>query len=139
MGWIQNISQQRLVDGDHLNPGKNSMLIQIVDPGREFPKPKSKFKIIHKFEFLDLEDDSDYYEDEKITDKQAEQIVNALRHAVHNNMNVIVHCNMGVCRSGAVCEVGILMGLTDRYTYRVPNILVKTKMMNMLEIGYEES
>lgn len=28
MGWIQNISMQRVKDGDHTNPGKNSMLIQ---------------------------------------------------------------------------------------------------------------
>lgn len=137
MGWIQNISKRRVAEGDHQNPGKNSMLIQIADPAGEFPMPKYKFQVIHRFEFLDLEEEYDYYEEAKITDEQAGELVRVLRHAIHNDMNVIVHCNLGVCRSGAVCEVGVMMGLKDRYTHRIPNMLVKSKMMKVLGWTYE--
>ena len=54
MGWIQNISMLRAKEGDHPNPGENSMLIQIVDPAFGFPKTKYKFSEVYQFEFLDL-------------------------------------------------------------------------------------
>lgn len=136
--WIQNISMKRVVTGDHFNPGKNSMLIQIVDPAYPFPIPKFKFKEIYKFEFLDYEEsDITEYEEAKISDEQAEKLVKILRHAIHNKMNVIVHCHMGLCRSGAVCEVGVMMGLKDKETYRNPNTLVKKKMMKVLGWTYD--
>lgn len=137
MGWIQNISMKRFIDGDFPNPGKNSMLIQITDPAWGFPKSSHKFKVIHQFEFLDLEDGDSFYNEAKITDEQAEKIVKALKHAVHNDMNVIVHCHMGHCRSGAVCEVGVMMGLKDKFFYRNPNMLVKYKLMKALGWTYE--
>jgi len=135
--WIQNISMRRLMDGDHTNPGKDSVLIQIVDPDREFPKPKFKFSEVHQFRFLDLEEDDSWGEDQKITDEQALDIVNILKSAHDSRKNVIVHCHLGVCRSGAVCEVGTMMGFKDRRTYRNPNMLVKKKLMNALGWGYE--
>ncbi|MCK9369157.1 hypothetical protein M0R04_04320 [Candidatus Dojkabacteria bacterium] len=136
--WIQNISMQRLKDGDHTNPGSNSMLIQIVDPAYGFPKSKFKFKEVRQFEFLDYEEnDAPEYDEAKITDKQAEDIIESLKYAYDNGMNVIVHCHMGICRSGAVCEVGVMMGFKDKKFYRNPNILVKTKMMKVLGWTYE--
>ena len=137
MGWIQNISMLRAKDGDHPNPGENSMLIQIVDPAFGFPKTKYKFSEVYQFEFLDLEEDDNYYDEAKITYGQAWDIVEALQWAVDNDMNVIVHCHMGHCRSGAVCEVGVMMGLKDRETYRNPNTLVKKMLMKVLGWTYE--
>ena len=54
-------------------------------------------------------------------------------------MNVIVHCVAGVCRSGAVCEIGVMMGFDDTEVFRSPNLLVKHKMMKVLGWTYDEN
>jgi len=138
--WIQNVSLADVKKGHHIDAGINSMLIQIVDPALGFPEPKFNFKEIHQFEFLDLEKDDFALEEEmKITDAQAEQLVKLLQHALENKMNVVVHCVAGVCRSGAVCEVGVMMGFRDAEAYRSPNLLVKHKMMKVLGWTYDEN
>ena len=53
-------------------------------------------------------------------------------------MNVVVHCHAGVCRSGAVCEVGVMMGFDDTEVFRSPNLLVKHLMMKSLGWTYDE-
>lgn len=138
--WIQNVSLADVKKGHHIDAGINSMLIQIVDPALGFPEPKFNFKEIHQFEFLDLEKDDFALEEEmKITDAQADQLVKLLQHALENKMNVVVHCVAGVCRSGAVCEVGVMMGFRDAEAYRSPNLLVKHKMMKALGWTYDEN
>jgi hypothetical protein len=137
--WIQNVSLGDIPKGFHIDAGINSMLIQIVDPAMEFPTPKHQFKEIHQFEFLDLEQDDKWGEEFKVTDQQAEQLVKLLQHALDNRMNVIVHCVAGVCRSGAVCEVGVMMGFRDTEAYRSPNLMVKHKMMRVLGWTYDEN
>lgn len=137
--WIENISLDAVRKGEHYDAGDNSMLIQIVDPGVEFPKPKFAFKDVRQFFFLDVEDD-DYekiYYSAAITDADAEGIANALKHAHENHMNVVVHCHMGVCRSGAVAEVGVMMGFVDTNKFRLPNLMVKHKVLKQLGIGYD--
>jgi hypothetical protein len=52
-------------------------------------------------------------------------------------MNVVVHCVAGVCRSGAVCEVGVMMGFRDTEEFRAPNLMVKHKMMKVLGWTYD--
>ena len=136
--WIQNVALASVRLGHHIQPGENSMLIQIVDPCMAFPTPVHKFKEVHQFEFLDLEkDDMPDAEEFKITDEQAEQLVQLLHHALTNRMNVIVHCVAGVCRSGAVCEVGVMLGFRDTEAFRSPNLLVKHKMMKVLGWTYD--
>ena len=139
MPWIQNVSLGDIPKGHHVAVGENSMLIQIVDPGMEFPTPFHKFKETHQFNFLDLEVGDAFGEEFKVTDAQAEQLVNLLKHALDKRMNVIVHCVAGVCRSGAVCEVGVMMGFQDTGDYRSPNLMVKHKMMKVLGWNYEEN
>lgn len=135
--WIQNVALADIQKGFHRDPGTNSMLIQIVDPAMEFPTPKHQFKETHQFEFLDLEEGDKFAEEFKITDAQAQQLVDLLRKAQDNDMNVVVHCVAGVCRSGAVCEVGVMMGFNDTFLYRSPNMMVKHKMMKVLGWTYE--
>ena len=53
-------------------------------------------------------------------------------------MQVVVHCHAGVCRSGAVCEIGVMMGFNDTEVFRSPNLLVKHKMMQVLGWLYDE-
>jgi len=141
MPWIQNVALSDIKKGLHINPGPNAMLIQIVDPAMEFPKPLPayNFKQVHQFEFLDLEQDDLWGEEFKITDEQAQQLVTLLKTALDNRMNVVVHCVAGVCRSGAVCEVGVMMGFDDTEAFRSPNLMVKHKMMRVLGWTYDEN
>jgi len=137
--WIQNVSLSDVKKGHHIDAGVNSMLIQIVDPDMDHPLPSYQFKEIHRFEFLDLEKNDDTINDGwKITDYQAEALVNLLQRALENRMNVVVHCVAGVCRSGAVAEVGVMMGFRDAEAFRSPNLLVKHKMMHVLGWTYDE-
>ena len=139
MPWIQNVALADISKGHHVRVGENSMLIQIVDPCMTFPTPLHQFKEVHQFEFLDLERNDKIGEEFKITDLQAEELVRLLQHALENRMDVIVHCVAGVCRSGAVCEVGIMMGFLDTEAFRSPNLLVKHKMMKVLGWTYNEN
>lgn len=146
--WIENVSLADIKNGRHIDAGPNSMLIQIVDPAMEFPAPRWHFKEVHQFEFLDIEEDGmTNFGDGKmvdasefaITQDQADQLVALLEHAMEKRMNVVVHCVAGVCRSGAVCEVGVMMGFRDAEAFRSPNLLVKHKMMKKLGWTYDEN
>lgn len=132
--WIENISYADLEKGFHYDAGENSMNIQIVDPGMEFPTPKCVFKEVRQFYFLDVEDnepDGVLYSC-GITNDDAKGIAEALQYAKDNSMNVIVSCVMGVARSGAVAEVGVMMSFRDTEKFRVPNLMVKKKLMEQL-------
>jgi predicted protein tyrosine phosphatase len=148
MPWIENVSLSDIPKGRHHRAGENSMLIQIVDPGMDFPKPMHQFKETHQFEFLDIEEDGmtntgdgrmiDLSEF-AVTQDQADQLVALLQRALENRMNIVVHCVAGVCRSGAVCEIGVMMGFDDCEVFRSPNLLVKHKMMKKLGWTYDEN
>ena len=131
MPFIQNTSLYNIERGFHFDAGENSFLIQISDPDMEFPKPKKDFRKIFQFKFLDLEDLSDPM---SISNEQAKEIARILKEALASRANVIVHCHMGVCRSGAVAEAGVVLGFDDTETYRQPNILVKQKIFK--ELGF---
>ncbi len=145
--WIQNVSMSDIRQGFHIDPGINAMLIQIVDPAHEFPVPKYQFRETHQFEFLDIERDGltnngngEWFNMSEfaITQEQANELVRLLQHAMEQRMNVIVHCHAGVCRSGAVAEVGVMMGFRDTEAFRSPNLLVKHSMMKALGWTYDE-
>ena len=144
--WIQNVAWIDIPNGHHIDVGANAMLIQIVDPATEFPTPKHSFKEVHQFEFLDIEGDCKTnlgggelidMTEFAITDIQAAQLVALLKRAQDNYMNVIVHCHAGICRSGAVAEVGVMMGFEDAKAFRAPNLRVKHKMMQQLGWTYD--
>jgi predicted protein tyrosine phosphatase len=136
MPWIENVAAADIPTGFHHDVGPNSMLISITDPTGWRPEAKQQFKERHNFEFLDAEDDDREPEEAKITDAQAEQIVSLLQRALDNRMNVVVHCMAGICRSGAVVEVGVMMGFNDCEKYRQPNLRVKHKLMKQLGWTY---
>lgn len=140
MPWIENVSLGDIPKGRHHNAGENSMLIQIVDPGMEFPVPMHKFKETHQFQFLDVEENDQVLEEEmRCSHEQAAELVGLLQHALDKRMNVVVHCVAGVCRSGAVCELGVMMGFNDTEAFRSPNLLVKHRMMKHLGWTYDEN
>ena len=137
--WIQNVALADIPKRHHIDAGENSMLIQIVDPAMEFPIPKHQFKEVYQFEFLDLEsaDELEGGEEFMITDEQAAQLVALLQRAFNKRMNVVVHCHAGIWRSGAVAEIGVMMGFQDAQAFRAPNLRVKHKMMQQLGWTYD--
>ena len=128
--FIQNVSRSYIITGHHADAGENSMLIQIVDFFDSFPTPKYKFKEVLQFKFDDVLDGPT-----ACTDLQAQEIAELLLRAKEHHMNVIVHCHAGLCRSGAVVECGLLLGFNPPDRIRIPNTLVKKKIMKAL--GYE--
>ena len=137
--WIENVAWDDVKNGWHSDMGPNAMLIQIGDPASTFPEPFHEFKSVHQFEFLDLEVNDPWGEEFKITDMQASELVCLLQYALNHRMDVVVHCVAGVCRSGAVCEVGVMMGFDDTEVFRSPNLLVKHKMMDALGWLYSDN
>lgn len=137
MPWIENVAASDISLGFHHDAGANSMLISICDPAGWRPEAKYSFKERHDFEFLDAEDEDGFPDNLKISDAQAEEIVDLLKRALDNRMNVVVHCMAGICRSGAVAEVGVMMGFEDCEKYRQPNLRVKHKLMKELGWTYE--
>ncbi len=138
MPKIHNVALVDVKMANHMPVDQNAILIQIVDPLMEFPVPKHTFKEVHQFEFLDLENHDNFADDFKISDKQASELVDILQKALAENSDVVVHCVAGVCRSGAVCEVGVIMGFDDTNVYRSPNLMVKHKMMKKLGLTYSD-
>ena len=137
--FIQNISYHDAITGNHIDPGENSMLIQILDPLMEFPLPNHQFKEMHQFEFSDVDNPNDDVWEFRMSEDQSKSIANLLQHAKENEMNIIVHCVAGVCRSGAVVEVGTMLGFEDTDTYRLPNVHVKRLLMRDLDLSTPES
>jgi predicted protein tyrosine phosphatase len=135
--WIENVSKSDIINGHHSDLGDNTWLIQIGDPASGFPTPKRNFAMVSQFEFLDAEDSDGFPDECKISDDQARQLVNILQSALDMSMNVMVHCHAGVCRSGAVTEVGTIMGFTATERLRIPNLRVKHKMMKVLGLTYD--
>lgn len=140
MPLIENVSWDDVKHGNHTDMGDNAILIQISDPATFFPEPKMAFRAIDQFEFLDAEDgDAERFgEDFLISDYQANKLVCILQNALTDDMNVLVHCHAGICRSGAVVEVASMMGFTPTNRFRQPNLRVKHKMMRALGWTYDE-
>ena len=140
MPWIENVAASDIPIGFHHDAGPNSMLISISDPASWRPEAKHQFKERHDFEFLDVEE-TDHVDDEamKCSQEQANELVRLLQHALDNRMNVVVHCFAGICRSGAVCEIGVMLGFNDTERFRSPNLLVKHRMMKALGWTYDEN
>jgi predicted protein tyrosine phosphatase len=140
MPWIENVAAADVPMRFHHDAGPNSMLIQIMDPAPTWwPTPAHEFKEVHRFEFMDVERDDKWPDEAKITPAQAEEIVRLLKHALENRMNVVVHCMAGLCRSGAVAEVGVMMGFEDTERFRSPNLMVKHSLMKALGWTYDET
>lgn len=129
--FITNVSRQEIITGEHEDAGENSMLIQIDDFDGNLPMPKKDFKVTLGFLFDDIEEDGP----RAISDRTAEYIADALRYALDNHMNVVVHCYAGICRSGAVVDVGVELGFNPPVRMRIPNTLVRSKLRKKLGLA----
>lgn len=139
MPWIENVSKADVAKAHHFDPGPNSMLICINDIACEWVVPKFNFKNTQRFEFLDVEDTDITWcpEEAMISCSQAARLVSMLTLALHDRMNVVVQCTAGICRSGAIAEVGIMMGFQDTEKWRSPNLRVKRMMLQELGLVYD--
>lgn len=135
--WIENVAAADVPMKNHHACGDNSMLISICDPAGWSPTAAHTFKERHDFEFLDAEDGDNFPDEAKISDAQAQEIVALLQHALDKHMNVVVHCTAGICRSGAVAEIGVMLGFQDCERFRIPNLRVKHKLMQVLGWTYD--
>lgn len=136
MPLIQNVAAIDVKEGCHFDPGPNSVLISIVDPAGWRPTPKFPFQKVFNFEFFDFEDEdieNGFPLESFISKEQAEELVKILKEALDNDSNVIVHCQAGVCRSGAVVEVAVSMGFQDSGNFRLPNTRVQRMMTEALQ------
>jgi predicted protein tyrosine phosphatase len=130
--FIQNVSRYEVENGTHLFVPNKTVLIQITDPAWEPCSTPHKFVSKHAFEFLDIEEEPEYPDEARISEQQALELVNILRHCKCNGYHVVVHCTMGVCRSGAVAQVGEVMGFILERVVVGPNLRVKRLMMQQL-------
>ena len=149
--FIQNVSRRCIELGDHLIGEDNwysditkvrylrdTVLISISDPDQQPPIPYYSFKTSLYLDFLDLEENQmPEAESLKISYEDAEKIIKFLQDALDNGYNVVVHCTAGVCRSGAVAEVGTMMGFRETGAYRQPNLMVKRYLMKVLGWNYD--
>ena len=138
MPTIENISCIDYKHGNHVASGDNTVAIQLTDPCGYIPVPAKKFASIHQFEFLDIDNPHDTsFGEFAITEQQATDICKILQDALANNMNVVVHCTAGICRSGAVTEVGSIIGFSPVHDNRIPNTLVKMRLMKVFGLSYD--
>lgn len=132
--FIENVSLYDVRNGLHADGGPNCILIQITDLLTDPPTPLKEFREIHHFRFEDIEEDEEW----AISDDQASEIAQILTRAKDQGSNVIVHCHAGICRSGAVVECGIALGFNPPDRVRLPNVLVKKKIMKALGLWIDE-
>ena len=137
MPKIENCSWADFQRGNHRISPVNAVAIQIVDPGDVPPQPAEDcFAKRYSFQFLDAEEATRFFPEEKlITDEQAEEIAHILKTALANDTDVLVHCVVGACRSGAVVEIAEMLGFDECFRYRLPNIRVKHKLMQAADLS----
>lgn len=79
--------------------------IRIADPGSGFVDVNFPDMFVeHRLHFADVESANEPMGEAMITTAQAAQIANILQHALAADRDVVVHCNQGIYRSGAVCD-----------------------------------
>jgi len=137
--WIQNASMADLINGLHYFEEHKTILIQIQDVGTTFATPlyKDRFVEHHQFQFMDNEDPDDT---NNISVEQAKQIADIILTAKEKCYNIVTTCTAGICRSGAIADVGIQFGFDDTEARRIPNILVKNRIKEHLglTVDYNE-
>ena len=131
---VENVSRFCIEKGFHKTNYHGSVLISINDPGMEPPKNSNKFTCCFPFYFLDAEKpiDGDPDGDFLISDYDAHRIAEIIEMCYSQNINIIVHCSAGVCRSGAVAECAEAYGFEYIGNHKQPNLLVKKMVMNKL-------
>lgn len=109
MPYIQNVSRHQVEHGLHMAA---EVLIQISDPPSEAATPAWAFQQVHQFYFDDIEEDAGRHCEYGIDTDQAAAIAAILWDALRHGHNVVVQCNRGISRSGAVAHAATALGFT---------------------------
>ena len=128
--FIENVSRRAIEEGLHERPSRDDYLIQITDVGSEFPKPMFPFRNVLRLKFNDVEENVAFCPKES----DANMIAAVLTEARFVGANVFVHCQAGLCRSGAVASVGVRMGFEEIHTRRWPNRLLERLLREQLRL-----
>ena len=142
MPKIQNVSRACIEAGNHMptNAGREVVLIQISDPDVDHPTPYRYFHKTYQFKFLDIEESSPCIVPAWRPGKtDAYSIASILLTALKLDQDVVVHCHAGICRSGAVAEVGEMLGFEYAGDGKQPNVALKTLLMDALGIRVTEA
>lgn len=136
MPTIENIGQTDFLSGNFKTNPKNAIVIRIAYPNCSFDIPNWDDSVVFRTEFFNFDDiECAFMEDEGkkgINPKQASQIVSTLVMAQKLNMNVIVHCAVGISRSGAIVEFAVThLGFTGVHNDRIPNKFVVDELVSM--------
>lgn len=144
MPKIVNLSMSDVVQGRFPDwCDKDTILIQIQDtdnsPTAKFANVKKRGRFVScvqmRFDDIDKPDPG-YFT--VISDDQAKQLADVIKHAKLNDLNIAVHCHAGLCRSGAVVEAAVRYGFDDPKKTRMPNTLVLKKISHNLGIGKQD-
>lgn len=113
--FIFNVDRNSLIKGKHPDPGPNSVLIQIGNPGStavsNMAVSKHNFREKHFFAyyptFIKVGEGKKH---EELTSEMASDIVSILMTAEAFNMNVIVQCESGSSCAGTLVAFGDILG-----------------------------
>lgn len=141
MPFVTNISMADAINGRFPEwANDNTILIQIQDVDTERfanVKSRSRFVNTYQFRFDDIEDIPSVDFTNGITDDQAEELGEILKASLKQGLNVVAHCHAGLCRSGAVTEIAVMLGFDDvDNNARIPNITVKQKLRKSTGLAY---
>lgn len=134
--FIQNVSMLAVTKGLHYYVPHKTALIQLQDfyGVLKFAEPIYPFVKVLQLRF---DDDDIPNLESNITSGQAKSIAGFLKECFEDEINVVVHCHAGLCRSGAVAECGVILGFQDAEAIRIPNVLVKNLVLK--ELGLSNS
>ena len=135
--WICNVSAKDIIC-DWFPRTEHMVLIQISEPGTIPPHaPAGVFQEVHQFFFLDADEENcpENLKSQLISDEVANNLANILTRCLERDISIVVHCRAGLCRSGAVAEVGIILGFNKTKNPRIPNPMVKRKLLKALGLG----
>ena len=139
MAKVQNVSRHDIEVGNHIDSSR-AVLIQISDPDSEHPQPAKSFVRAYQYKFLDIEDKDECLDPAwRFNNVQADEISIVLQLCRLLGYDVVVHCHMGVCRSGAIAECAEALGFKYAGNGKTPNQAVKTLLMKSLGLYIDES
>lgn len=138
MPRIENVSYADILKGNYQNDPSKTVLIQITDVDGQVPVPPDTFFDGIVFSFADLTDagENNINASVMFNESQAQSIATVLKGALDIGMNVTVHCVAGLSRSGAVAEVGEMMGFEYIGRTKIPNVHVKSLLLKELGLSY---
>lgn len=123
-----NYSKREIINISDLN---NKILIQILGGCENFPEIECSDR--YQFLFEDCDESEDIIDPVFwISNEQAKEIANIIRMAFEQDRDILVHCNQGISRSGAVVQAAIDYGFQDTNKFRDPNQYVLKKIKENL-------